>query len=429
MEGRKEILLYPSDDDGSDGFVVKISIWVNESVLSLAPMNRWEGFFHPHDIVLDDLNKIREFILSTEHWKINVDEFVLQLPPSKPILISEAENKWFAGVKFRALIREPLVGYFLNYPLLIGLECRFHVPLIKSSSGKKPFHCDWSGGVSDLVSQLRQSLRRGGFPETELKIWIARYYRQLSMNLSVAKCESIARKVLSMEDADNSSLDYDSASEIEDLSPPTVEQLMEGFSNKINVVLDNQQKDRDILVAAARKIYQYPLLAVMSRYQPSSLVGELKSFASQAIGRSTYRAHFLCSVCGCKSPTAGKGYKLNFGAEGTEHLMTAFQMSLTFLQIMLNLGGVPNQISVLADLATTSLDILTTDLRGNLQKFIPEKDIAEIDSMRSCLAKHSTPSRKDILDGDVVANRAVLLDSSKTVSPRIVPGRLINAAL
>lgn len=383
-------------------------------MLNLAPMNKWEEFFYPHDMVLGDLNKIREFIFSTGHWKINVDEFVLQLAPSPPLLVSAAEDKWFAGVQSRAVIREPLVGYFLSYPLMISSEPRFHLALIKSSAiiTKNNNSADWSGRMPDLVSHLHQGLQVGTILERELKVWIAHHHRHLSVPLSAAKCDSIARKVLS-NDGDDSALDYDSSTEMDDLSPPTDSQRLKSIDNTLNRLERKQNEAMERHVEGMRKIYDRPLLVVVSRYQPSTLFGELVSFVSQGFGRSSYRAHFLCSVCGCKSPTAGEGYKLNFGADGTEHVLRACHMSLTFLQIMLNLGGVPNQISILAELATSSLDILANDLRVELLQNVKEAKVEEMDNMRDALVgKVAEEGQKE---SDVVTDRAVLLDSSKTV--------------
>lgn len=189
--------------------------------------------------------------------------------------------------------------------------------------------------------------------------------------------------------------------------PSEIQLFMQAVTRDLTVIIRGQENARDRYVEDSRGVHVYPLLAVMSRYHPSGNKGYLKDRAGSFLGITTYRVHFHCSVCGCRSPTAHKGYKISLGTRGTELILKIFHISLSLLQLMLQLGGIPNQIAVIADLAIGSMDILETDLRNDLLRISSRKDIKQL---RRFFASKSTGN-----DTAWFTDRAVLFDASQKV--------------
>lgn len=373
--------------------MVKITLWVENAALVQSSMINWEGFFHPKDIVLDDLNSIRDFIVSKEHWKISVDEHVMLEGSNVPYLLSDAELDWFASEASRMHIRTPLIGYFLNYSLFISLEKELALTLGNASDYEKSF-CEWSGCLDDLVGDLRQKV---GYviAEGDLLLWIVRYHRSNSHRLSIVQCELIVRKVLSTEvETPLSSLPLPAAAE--ELPPPP----------------QGQQAAVARYVEDKRRIFDFPLLAVMCRHQPDGRLDALRVWGGNRLGISTCSVHFHCTVCGCRSPTAGKGYRLALGTKGTERVLKILHYSLSVLQLMLQLGGVPNQISAIAEFAIRSLDILATDLKVELQKIA---QVHDIEDLRKAFVDAKAVASKGKRSSTMLRQRSVLFDFTKPV--------------
>lgn len=428
-----------------EGFVVKISICLDDSEFLLTPMNMWKGFFHPHDIVLNDLTSIRDFIVSKEHWKISVDEHVLFAGSNVPYPLADVEVDWFDCEASRLRVRTPLIGYFSNYSTFIDSQSEMAMTLSRGSDQEQTF-CEWNGIVEDLIRILRGL----DITQTDLKLWILRYFRCHALKLSVAECDAIVCRIIAVDsvaavDDDftvqtdqlptpsptenqwNSEIDQQSivvtakCCEIQPTAAVSAPRTMsfsftsnnEQILHGISMLLQGQQATWDRLVEDSRKVHAYPLLAVLSPYQSTGFRGAAKAFAGAKLGITTCRVRFHCSVCGCQSLTAGKGYKLQLGSKGTKYILKVFRMSLSMLQLMLQIGGVPNQVSAIAEFAITSLDILSTDLRD---EFLKIAEVQDNDELRRSLIDVKNAAVLATAASNTPVQRSVLLDPTKTVS-------------
>lgn len=148
---------------------------------------------------------------------------------------------------------------------------------------------------------------------------------------------------------------------------------LSAVQNELGLIRQEQDASRDRNVEGMRRIHNFPLLAVLSRYQ-----GGMKKFARSKLRISSFKVHFHCNVCGYRSPTACDGYKLCLGTKGTQRILQVFKLSLNLFQLMLQVSGVPNQISMLADIAINSLDILTEELQNDFLKVAQQQDVESL---------------------------------------------------
>lgn len=434
MEGLKETLVYPWCHGDKEGFMVKINVWVERDLNTFGErISNWMDWFHPRDLMYDVLQGIRDFLHSKDHWQITLDEYVLGA--GNPLLLNDDEAQWFGSESLRIAMREPLLGYFWDYDSLIASELDFEVALSRSAEV-----LPWRplGDTRHLVMAIRKRIGDDETSPDVIKRLVIKYHQCNRKRLSVNACERLVRQVLGLEPAVNRDpiTPGVKAENIPQPAEPTKgrgDAFEDQMLDMMGRVLEGHQQTHHALdemlkrsVEKARGVHDFPLLAVRSSYSARGMAKLTSGLAGMA-GVTTSRVHFLCCVCGCKSPTAGEGYLLSVGNEHTKQMFKVFHTSLSVLQVMLQLGGVPNQMSLIADLAIKSLDTLDMDIADGIADLPSAEAMADLRKklVDILVANQDAPTGIEKSDG----SNSILLDPSKQVSACSCPVSVVAYCL